>query len=372
MSGIKDPELPVDPGFSLVSLQFQSIDLAAKHFLIGDALLEATSGEDTEFNLRHIQPTPVFGRVVKLQPLGDTPCFRRREGLVKGRGPVGVQVVQNQPDYRNVGIGLIHQPPHLVGEVLLGAPLRDFHVSPPCFGLAGQEQVAGPFPPVLVILAFWSSRLHRKRRSRIGQQLGGTLVEADYWSLGIIRFGIQVQHILHVGHKVKTHLGNAPLLLLPQLKEVFSSAAVPPRGTATLPLPTPPYGLPAAADSIGRGPRAPGYRPGRSGGPHPSGPAPVSVGLDSVFQRPLQSVLGKAPLQAEYRALRYIQGLGHLGSRPPLVGLQQNAGPSGNPSRTLPSANHMLQLVALLRRQLDPKFLPGHTITLQQHVLPTD
>ena len=69
---------------------------------------------------------------------------------------------------------------------------------------------------------------------------------------------------------------------------------------------------------------------------------PVPVRLDSVLQRPLQPVLGKAPLQAEHRALGHVQRFRHLGRRPPLVGLQQNAGPSGNPGGTLPSPDHML------------------------------
>ena len=42
-------------------------------------------------------------------------------------------------------------------------------------------------------------------------------------AFGVIRFGVQVQHVLHVSHKFRAHLGNAPLLLLPRLKSVFLS-----------------------------------------------------------------------------------------------------------------------------------------------------
>ena len=42
---------------------------------------------------------------------------------------------------------------------------------------------------------------------------------------------------------------------------------------------------------------------------------------------PSSPALGKAPLDIEHRALGHVQGLGHPGRRPPLVGLEQDAGP---------------------------------------------
>ncbi len=99
---------------------------------------------------------------------------------------------------------------------------------------------------------------------------------------------------------------------------------------------------------------------------------PVPAGLDPVLQRRLQPVLGEAPLEAEHRALGHIQGLGHSGRRPALVGLEQDTGPGRNPGGTPSCPNHMLQLVPFLRRQPDRKFLSHHTVTSLQHVLPTD
>ena len=72
-TGVLDAEAPVDAGLSFVSFQFQGVDLPAEGFLVGEALPEATAGEDAELDLRHIQPTAVLGSVVKLQPLGDAP-----------------------------------------------------------------------------------------------------------------------------------------------------------------------------------------------------------------------------------------------------------------------------------------------------------
>ena len=77
-SGVLDAESPVDAGLSLVSLLFQSLDLPAEGFLVGETLLEATAGEDAELDLRHVQPTATLGGVVKLQPFGDALVLRYR------------------------------------------------------------------------------------------------------------------------------------------------------------------------------------------------------------------------------------------------------------------------------------------------------
>ena len=68
-----------------------------------------------------------------------------------------------------------------------------------------------------------ASRPGWHRRPGLGQQLGGGLVKADHRPLWVIGFGVQVQHILHVGHELGARLGDAPLFLLPRLESVFFS-----------------------------------------------------------------------------------------------------------------------------------------------------
>ena len=78
---------------------------------------------------------------MELQPLGYAPGLSSRKGLVKRCHPMRVQIVENQPNHRDVGVGLIHHPPHLVSEVLHGALPGYRHVAPAAAGLAGEEQV---------------------------------------------------------------------------------------------------------------------------------------------------------------------------------------------------------------------------------------
>ena len=110
------------------------------------------------------------------------------------------------------------------------APLRCRRVPPASQGLSGKQQVAGALPAALAVLTPGPSWLRRKGRPGIGQQLG------------IIVFGVETQDILHVGR-----------------------ASALPSGRRA--------GQPAGADSSGRGPREPGYRPGRSDRLPPGRPA---------------------------------------------------------------------------------------------------
>ena len=186
-----------------------------------EPLLQAGAGQDAELDLRHVQPTPVLGRVMKLQPPGNPPGFLSRESLVQRCPAMGIQIVQDNPYHLGFRVGFIRQPAHPAGEVLHRAPLRDRHLSPTRQGLAGQEQVAGTLPPVFVVLPQRKSRPGRQSGPGLRQQLGGCLVKANHRTLGIIGFGVEIQDILHVSHKFRAHLGNAPLLLLPRLKGVF-------------------------------------------------------------------------------------------------------------------------------------------------------
>ena len=111
---------------------------------------------------------------MKLQAFHDASGLSRREGFVQGRHAVGVQIVQDDPDHGGVGIGCVHQPAHLVGEVLHGAAFGDGDVAPASPGFAEQEEVAGAAPAVLVVpvstgqaLASGSSRLGGQRFSHV-------------------------------------------------------------------------------------------------------------------------------------------------------------------------------------------------------------
>ena len=120
-SGVVGAEPPVDGDGRCVALSLVGGDLALQGVGVGISPLEAGATQRAEFDLRHVEPAGVFGRVVKLEPLHDAPGLSSREGLVKGGHAVGVQIVQYHSNHRSIGVGHVNQPAHLLGEVLHGA-----------------------------------------------------------------------------------------------------------------------------------------------------------------------------------------------------------------------------------------------------------
>ena len=79
-SSILSGETPIDGSPVLIALKLQALDLLSEGLFIGDAPAQDSPGQDTEFDLCHIEPTAVFGSVVKLQTPGDAPRFSGRLG----------------------------------------------------------------------------------------------------------------------------------------------------------------------------------------------------------------------------------------------------------------------------------------------------
>src|SRR5262249_690821 len=52
-------------------------------------------------------------------------------------------------------------------------------------------------------------------------QLLARFIEVDFRARRIVRFLIEIKHILHSSDKLRTHLGQAPLLFLPGFERVF-------------------------------------------------------------------------------------------------------------------------------------------------------
>ncbi len=161
-SGVLDAEAPSEAGLSLVSLQLQSANPPAERIPVRDPLPETIAGEDAEFDLRHIQPTAMLGRAVKIQTPGNPAGLSRRKALIQRGLAAGIEVVQHNSYHRRIRVSLVCQPAHLLGEALGGAPLRYRHMPSARQWLAEEEQVAGALPPVLVILPPGFPGLRRK------------------------------------------------------------------------------------------------------------------------------------------------------------------------------------------------------------------
>jgi len=90
-----------------------------------------------------------------------------------------------------------------------------------------QKPFTHPTPFVGIVLPTRPPRCHRQRRVNIRHHRIWTLVKTDHRTLRVIRLGIHLQHRLHSPDKVRRHLRQTPLLLLPRLERVFLACDAP-------------------------------------------------------------------------------------------------------------------------------------------------
>ncbi len=80
--GILGSKAPVDGSLGGIALPFQGLDFPAEGGLVEGTPPEAGASQHAKLDLRHVEPTAVFGRVMELQPFYDPPGLRGGEGLV--------------------------------------------------------------------------------------------------------------------------------------------------------------------------------------------------------------------------------------------------------------------------------------------------
>ena len=80
--GILGVKPPMDGSSGGIALPFQGLYFPAESGLVRDTPPEAGASQNAKLDLRHVEPTAVFGRVVELQPFYDPPGLGGGEGLV--------------------------------------------------------------------------------------------------------------------------------------------------------------------------------------------------------------------------------------------------------------------------------------------------
>lgn len=75
----------------IVARLFPGSDVAAQRIVLGHAPGEALASESTKLDLGPVEPRPVLGRMVDLNPVGQALCFCGWESLVK---QIGLQLCQ--------------------------------------------------------------------------------------------------------------------------------------------------------------------------------------------------------------------------------------------------------------------------------------
>src|SRR4029450_2362406 len=186
-----------------------------------DAAIEALLLEDTQFDLSHVQPTPMLGGVMELELPSKPPCLGRLERFIQRCDLMGIEIVQHNPNHAGFWVAFVHQALHRVGEVELWPWLRHLHMAPAGLGCYEEKKMARAVPLIFVIIALRSPQLGRQRLSGLFNELLGRLIQVDLGPGRIIGLRVDLQDIFQRGDELGPDLGDAPLFLQPRLKDHF-------------------------------------------------------------------------------------------------------------------------------------------------------
>ena len=85
-----------------------------------------------EFDLRHVEPTAMFGHVVDVEFIGDSFCLRRIKSFIQRSFGVGIEIVHNSADFLRMGIMLVNESLDKVGPIHFGALISSLGIALTC------------------------------------------------------------------------------------------------------------------------------------------------------------------------------------------------------------------------------------------------
>src|SRR5260370_23275097 len=100
---------PMDMTVLRIALSRQGHDVLPQMIEALDALRQTAAFKNADLDLRHIEPTAMFGRIMHLQSLPDSLRFLWRKRLVEASRCIGVKVVHYTADHARIRIDLIVQ-----------------------------------------------------------------------------------------------------------------------------------------------------------------------------------------------------------------------------------------------------------------------
>jgi hypothetical protein len=220
--GVLRREPPAHLGLRSVSTLLPRSDFRPQECHFVDTPVEALTGKDAQFRLRHVQPTAMLGRVVNLQSLPQSSCFCRGERLVECPTRVRIQVVANQDQSLRLGIVLIQKLLEAPRPLDLATLRRDPHPPPTPQRLEEHKEVGHAFALVFVVHAARPARCQIHRVPRLRDELLARLVHANDGSKRIVQTFVDMKDVLHLPNELGVGLRrDAPHLDQPRLQLVF-------------------------------------------------------------------------------------------------------------------------------------------------------
>src|SRR5215471_7200352 len=110
------------------------------------------------------------------------------------------QVIEHDAHLVGLWIMGVGEFAHTLGEVASRAVLGDLDPAPAAMDIEEHEQIGRAVALIFAVIAFELPRLGWDRLAHLTDELGWALVKADHGPLWIGCFGVEIEHVLHVGN----------------------------------------------------------------------------------------------------------------------------------------------------------------------------
>src|SRR5581483_9434875 len=214
-------ERPLDTTSSCVSWPLPSRDLGSESRLLCRTARQAFALQDSDLDLRHVQPSRVRGRVVKLDPAQQCRCGFHPRHLIETLAQMRVEIVHDQVSLACMGISAAQHPAGKAHEIDLGAPSSDLRYTPLSARLDSDEDVTRTGALVFVVYLCGCSGPRGQRVTSLAEQLFALLVQGNHWLSHIVGARVQIQQVVHTPAVLCSDLADAPHQPPPGFEESF-------------------------------------------------------------------------------------------------------------------------------------------------------
>ena len=192
----------MDAGLHRIALGFPSGDLGGDLLRAVEPPIQALPVHDADLRFRHVEPTAMLGRVMKLDPVQQLPSLGGTESLVQAGPVVRIQVVLHQPNLDRPRVMHLGQLSNAGGIVPSGAMRRHANMTPAPQRLTHHQLMGHALALVFIIDSRRRAGSGSLGGSHLPEQLLERLIKADHRIVGVIRPQIGLDHILHAPDKV--------------------------------------------------------------------------------------------------------------------------------------------------------------------------
>jgi hypothetical protein len=203
-------------GVLLVPLGVPRLDLVEECGLRRDPAPQTLTTQMAEFDLRPVEPTAVFGGIMKFSFIRDSFRLTGIQCFIQRGFRVGMQIVHPQTNLLHVRRMLINQCLHKVRPITLCPLLSDCGIPLTSSWFTSHKHVRRPIALILGVISQRLPRRSRERSAHCAHQLGRYFIYAHWGTLRIIRLFIDISDFFPMTDEGRLWLWwDTPFFLVP-------------------------------------------------------------------------------------------------------------------------------------------------------------